>query len=151
MEQETQHAVESFRQLYAYVARLQRVGATRTYRVTPLAAAMAAASTSNVLPVTFRRNGIVLGVIGSEAAGTDINYATTEARIQVSGQEDLILTDDSGGFCPFLMLFAQGYYPIFRRVYTGQSWSVTYRNTAAAATVLPSLAFSVLEDPENTR
>lgn len=130
------------------LAQFGRMGATRTYRFPALTTALAGGGeVSQPVSITFRRDGIAVGMYGSEISGDAAIYAQTEARVQISGQEDLITDGQSGQFADFLALFAEGYYPLMRYVYTGQSWSTQYRNVQSGAqnTSTPSLYIAVCE------
>jgi len=127
-----------------------RIGATRIYRVPPLPAVLAPGDQSSQIPVRFRVDGVVLAMYGQESeSATNASAAQASARIQISGSEDLFTDGQSGAFVNFLALFGptQNWFPIERRVYTGQDWTTTYQNEGVAGDINPQIFFAVLEDP----
>lgn len=130
------------------LAQFGRMGSTRTYRFPAITTALAGGGeVSQPVSITFRRDAIAVALYGSEISGEAAIYAQTEVRVQVSGQEDLVTDGQSGQFADYLALFAEGYYPLMRYVYTGQSWSAQYRNVQASAMdeATPSLYVAVCE------
>lgn len=149
-------AVEAAQRALALFGRL---GATRIVRVPALAAPIAVATSStqptisNAISVQWRENGTVIAAYGQERTGTVPKYATTEARIQISGSEDLISDGQSGTYMPFLAMFGPNvnWFPFTRRVSTGIIWTVTYRNTDTAAVCNPDLIFAFIADADLKR
>ena len=136
-----------------------RLCATRIVRVPALGAALAAAASatvptiSNAIPVQWRENGTVIAAYGQERTGTVPKFATTEARIQISGSEDLISDGQSGTYMPFLAMFGPNvnWFPFTRRVSTGIIWTITYRNTDTGAVCNPDLIFGFIADADLAR
>ncbi len=134
-----------------------RAGATRLIRVPALSAAIAVSVGSGTVSasvnVPWREDGTVIAAYGQELTGTVAKFASTEARIQISGSEDLISDGTNGTFAPFLALFGPNvnWFPFTRRVRSGINWVVTYRNTDAAAVCNPSLMFAFIADADLAR
>lgn len=134
-------------------ARGWRLGATRTYRPTPLSAALAAGGTSSPITVTFRRNGIVTAMYGQVLGATAADMTAAAVRVTLSGQEELFTDGENGTFLPFYMAFGQvqNWYPLSRYVYVGQQWTVTYRSEdSGGSAITPSVAFSMIEEEDPT-
>jgi hypothetical protein len=133
-----------------------RLGATRIVRVAPLGAPIAVAPSSTVptvstaIPVQWREDGVVLAAYGQERTGTVAKFASTEARIQISGSEDLISDGTNGTFMPFLAMFGPNvnWFPFTRKVRSGVNWTVTYRNTDTAAVCNPDLIFAFIAEAD---
>lgn len=141
------------------LALLGRLGATRTVRVPSLPAAIAVAASATqptvsiATNVQWRENGTVIAMYGQERTGTVAKYATTEARIQISGSEDLATDGQNGTYVPFLAMFGPNvnWFPMTRRVTTGINWTITYRNTDTAAVCNPDLIFAFIADADLAR
>ena len=128
-----------------------RKGANRIYRVPPLAAALpvagASPSDSNPISIRFTRRSIVLAVYGSVSDALDSTAATTEARIQIGGEYDVVTDGTSGQFGVFLALFGktQNWYPLELKGDPAVPWVTTLRNTSTGVTVTPSIHYAVFE------
>jgi len=122
-----------------------RVGATRIYQA-PAVGSVAAGATSQAVPITWRRDGIVVAMYGQTADGAAASFAAMAARVQIGGSEDLFTDGNTGVFVPMLALFgsAQNWFPLMRRVYKTQVWSVSFQNTSGGA-LTPSLMFAMVE------
>lgn len=130
-----------------------RVGATKVYAVPELPAVMPASTTSAPQNVKFREPGVVIAMYGQELAGTAPAYATTRARVQIGGQEDIFTDGNVGVFRSFLSLFggANNWFPLWRRAEPGVDWVVTYQNRNAGGTALPELSFAFIADADILR
>lgn len=132
-----------------------RVGATKIYMTPGLSAAIAAVAGTQGGPVNirFREPGTVIALYGQEQAGTTAKFATTEVRIQIGGQEDLITDGQSGTFAPMLALFGPNlnWFPLWRRAVPGVDWTFTYRNQSGASTAIPLCALAFIADADIAR
>lgn len=142
------------RQIYQ-LQQYGRAGATKIYRAPRLAAAIAAGPNSLSPPVNirFREPGIVIACYGQELAGTVAAFASTEVRIQIGGQDDLITDGQSGEFAPMLALFGPNlnWFPLTRRAIPGVDWTITYRNENAGGTATPSFMLAFIADADLKR
>lgn len=143
------------RSLLALVAQALPIGCTRHYVTPPLLTALGPGEESVPQNVRFRTEGLVVGMQGGLDSGNPADYAFTEVRIQISGQEELFTTGQQPASISFLQLFGffgPNYSPVFRRIYTGQIYSVIFKNTAPIASELelfPRLSFQLIEDPDS--
>lgn len=129
-----------------------RVGATKMYVAPALSAAIAAVAGTISTPVNirFREPGTVIAMYGQEQAGTVAKFATTEVRVQIGGQEDLITTGQAGTFAPMLALFGPNlnWWPLWRRATPGTDWTITYRNQSGSDTAIPFVGFAFIADAD---
>ena len=136
------------RALVATVAATMPIGGTRFYRFPPLTALLTAGATSNPQTIRFMSDGIVTVCQGSIASGLAVDAGNTGFRIQISGQEELFTDGFGAQFMQYATAFGTGgpnAFPIYRRVYSGQQWSVLYQNTGLVD-VKPDLGVWLLED-----
>lgn len=126
-----------------------RVGATKIYRAPALSGPMAALAGTEVSPgpMRIKEPGTMIAMYGQELAGTAAQFAATEVRVQIGGNEDLFTDGQSGAFVPMLALFggAQNWFPIWRRAKPGTDWFITYRSADAVAKT-PSVYFAFIAD-----
>lgn len=141
------------RSIVTLLAGAMPVGGSRDYVTPDLAQGIPAGDHSPPLPVRFRRNGIVIGMKGSELHGDAAVSAIVDVRVQVAGQEELFTTGQGAASLSLTHLFGlsgPNYNPLFRRIYSGQVWNVIFTNRSddSELFIFPTLSFTVLEDPE---
>jgi len=148
----TDHPIPAIAWAQQQLAQYGRVGCTRIMKVPDLAAAVGIGPNTVVAAplLTFRDPGTVIAVYGQELLGTVAKFASTEIRIQFSGDEDLISNGSGGDFAALLALVGPNvnWYPITRRVQRGDNWAISWRNQDGAATATPQCLFAFIRDAD---
>jgi len=147
----TDHPIPAIAWAQAQLAQYGRIGSTRIMKVPDLAAPIAGvAGTVVAAPLlTFRDAGTVIALYSQELAGTVAKFASTEIRVQFSGDEDLISNGSGGDFAAILALCGPNvnWYPITRRVARGDNWAISWRNQSAS-TATPQCLFGFIRDSD---
>lgn len=139
--------------LMQQLATTGRIGATRMFQTPALAASPAAAGgISAPVSIRFNIHGIALALYGQETdTATIAAFAQTAVRVQIGGNEDLII-DGQGGpaFAPLLALFGgvNNWTPLLRRIEPGVDWSFSFQNNQAAGTIDPVCIVTAIADED---
>lgn len=130
------------------LAQFGRLGAQRVYQF-PEVAALNPGAISAQQTVRFRVSGIVTGFYGSTLAGTQLQLAEISVKVLIGGSEALFTDGSADVFVPLAALVggAQNWFPLNRRVYDGQSWTIQYLNRSGASVITPFAQLAVVEAP----
>lgn len=125
------------------VATYGRFGATDIIKVPELDSPLASPDQRPADPVRWTREGYVLSMYGSTSLATAVAAANLFMSIEYGSTEWLVYEGQAQGFSSFGSLFGdvQIWFPLFRWVEAGDTWTITYKNRAGGASLIPDVEF----------